>query len=73
MVARDGPIRAANQDRVAARRVRIGPGRPESMERWLRQLALRASVGGGFSIKGVRFIFSQRCTAQSRKYTAHYS
>ena len=32
MVARDGPIRAANQDSAAARRARIGRGRSESIE-----------------------------------------
>jgi hypothetical protein len=33
---------------VRPARVRIDSSRFESMERWLRQLALRASVGGGF-------------------------
>jgi hypothetical protein len=32
MVARDGPIRGANQDSAAARRARIGAGRSESIE-----------------------------------------
>jgi len=32
MVARDGPIREANQDSAAARRARIGPRRSESIE-----------------------------------------
>ena len=41
MVARDGPIRAANQDSAAARRARIGPGRSESIEPSTRGLTIR--------------------------------
>jgi len=49
LVARGGPIREANQDSDAARRVRIGLSRSESIEpcienRCSNQLVLRTSV-----------------------------
>jgi len=44
MVARGRAVREANHDAEGARRAKIDPGRFESMDRWLRQLALRASV-----------------------------
>ena len=46
MVARDRPIREANQDSEAARRVRIGVGRSESIELPTRGF----SDPGGFSM-----------------------
>ena len=40
-----GPFREANQDGKAVRRTRNALSRFESMDRWLRQLEFRASVG----------------------------
>ena len=64
MVARGGPIREANQDSEAARRVRIGLSRFESMDslrslfgRLRRLSALRASAEPPtrrFSVNGFR-------------------
>jgi hypothetical protein len=45
VVARGGAVRGANYDAEGARRVRIDLSRFESMERYLRQLALRTSFG----------------------------
>jgi len=49
VVARDGPIREVNQDSATARRVRIGPGRSESIEPSTRGSSVRRRARFGAS------------------------
>ena len=58
LVARGGPIREANQDSAAARRVRIGPSRSESIEPSMEKHR-RNRLALSFSVQDTR-IFSEQ-------------
>jgi hypothetical protein len=58
MVARDGPIRGANQDSAAARRARIGAGRSESIEPSTRGFSVQRRAGFGAAKPKTRDEFS---------------